>query len=127
MEVHVNLAVSATRHPTVPRRLLVAVHDQDGPVTGLSQQSFRVFAYAWETPPPPGYFNPAGRFDVPVIGSAEVATGFYALETGLSHVRIGEDSEEIGADYLVASVFGISVTDTHANTGAGIATRPLGG
>jgi hypothetical protein len=76
MEVHVNLGVSATRHPTVPSKLLVIVHDQDGPVTGLSRESFRVFAYAWETPPPAGYFNPAGRFDVPVIGSGEVDTGF---------------------------------------------------
>jgi hypothetical protein len=33
----------------------------------------------------------------------------------------------MGADDLLASVFGVSVIDAHANTGAGIATRPLRG
>jgi hypothetical protein len=123
----VNLGVSATRHPTVPRLLFVSVHDQNGPVTGLSQESFGVFAYAWETAPPPGFYDPAGRFDLPVIACSEVGTGLYALETGLTHVRIGDDSDEIGADYLLASVFGVSVIDANVNTGAGIATTPLSG
>jgi hypothetical protein len=123
----VNLGVSATRHPTVPRMLFACVHDQNGPVAGLSRESFRVFAYAWENPPPAGYYNPAGRFDLPVIACSEVDTGLYALETGLTHVRIGDDSDEIGADFLLASVFGVSVIDANVNTGAGIATRPLGG
>lgn len=117
--------IAATRHPALPVHLLVGVQDDNGPLEGLSQEGFAVFAHAWATAPPDGAFDPAGRFDLPVVAAHELVAGIYALELGRRPVR--DDSEALGAEDIGASVFGVSVIDTHANTGIGIATTPIAG